>query len=202
MMLYNSMSPNGFRVSAFLAEKEIEVPITEINIMEGETRKPDHLARNSLGEVPVLELDDGTFLPESVAICRYFEDLYPEPALFGETAQEKALVEMWNRRMERHIMDSTGDVALHEFPIFADKIEQSGDYATIQRRQFAKNLGWFDSELSDGREFVAGDKYSVADITATAALIICQYMEHEVSSEFSNVKRWQDRMQSRKTWPF
>ncbi|MGI9352753.1 MAG: glutathione S-transferase family protein [Rhizobiaceae bacterium] len=201
MKLYNSMSPNGFRVNAFLAEKGIEIPAIEVNIMEGETRKAEHLERNSLGEIPVLELDDGTYLCESVAICRFIEEMHPEPSLFGTTPQDRAMTEMWNRRMERHIMGPLGEVGLHEIPIFADKVEQSKRYAKSQRGQFVKNLSWFDRELADGRQFIAGETYTVADITATAALMICNFVDQEISPEFTNVKQWQNRMQNRKTWP-
>lgn len=99
MKLYNGMSPNGMRVKVFLAEKNIDVPVTNIDVMAGDTKKPEYLSMNSLGEVPVLELDDGKIITESLAICRYFEILHPEPSLMGESAAEQAHIEMWTRRI-------------------------------------------------------------------------------------------------------
>lgn len=201
MKLYNGMSPNGFRVTAFLAEKGMEVPTVEVSPLQGDTRKPEHFKRNSLGEIPVLELDDGSFLTESIAICRYLEELHPEPALFGKTPEERARVEMWNRRMEQQIMQVIGAAGLHEIPFFAEKVEQMPEYAASQRRAFAKKLEWLDSEFSDGREYVAGDNFSVADITGMAALMICRIMKQDVPASLKYIKQWQDKVQQRGAWP-
>src|SRR5713226_3423593 len=101
MKIYDyKLAPNPRRVRIFLAEKKIIVPLEEIDIMKGVNRQPEFLRKNPLGGIPVLELDDGKCLAESVAICRYFEELHPEPALFGTGAIERATIEMWNRRME------------------------------------------------------------------------------------------------------
>jgi len=201
MKLYNGMSPNGARVKIFLAEKGIEVPTVEISVMEGETRTAEFIKINSLGQVPVLELDDGTILTESVAICRYLESLHPTPNLFGESPKEQGQIEMWNRRMERHIMDTVGNVGMHEMPLFADQIEQMPEYAKSLRRRFPEKLSWLDSEMSDGRNFVAGDTFSVADITGMAALMICHFIEETIPSDVTYVKKWEDRMVSRPSWP-
>ena len=157
MKLYNGMSPNGARVGVFLAEKEIELATVNVDVMKGETLKPEFLKINSLGQVPVLELDDGTIIAESVAICRYLETLHPKPALFGESAKEQAQIEMWNRRIERHIFDTVGNVGMHEMPFFANHIEQMPEYAQSLRRRFGQKLAWLNDELSDGRPYVAGD---------------------------------------------
>ena len=98
-----TMAPNPRRVRVFLAEKGIEVPSVQIDIGKGENRKPEFLAKNPMGAVPVLELDDGTCISESLAICRYLEELNPDPSLFGSDAEERALIEMWTRRMEAEI---------------------------------------------------------------------------------------------------
>lgn len=110
MKLYNGMSPNGMRVNVFLAEKGIEVPTVNIDVMAGDTKKPDCLSINSLGEVPVLKLDDGQVITESLAICRYFEVLNPEPSLMGTSAAEQANIEMWTRRMEQQIFQAVGTI--------------------------------------------------------------------------------------------
>lgn len=198
MKLFNGYSPNGFRVAAFMHEKGIELPIHNINVMEREARSAEHLKRNSLGEIPVLELDDGSYLSESVAICRYLESQFPDKPLMGRTPQEMAYIEMWNRRMERQIMDCAGRYGMHVIPVFADKIEQMPEYAESQKRMFEKNLAWLDSELSDGRAYIAGAAFSIADITGMAALMICGFIDAlSLPADLEHVQRWADAVQSR-----
>lgn len=201
MKLYNGMSPNGMRVAVYLAEKGIEVPVTNIDVMAGDTQKPDYLAVNSLGEVPVLELDDGQIITESLAICRYFEVLHPKKPLMGETAAEQANTEMWTRRMEQQVFATVGTIGLHEIPYFEHKIEQFPKYAASLRRAFPKKLAWLEQEISDGRPFIAGDKFSIADITGMAALMVCGFISLEIPSEFKQVNQWAKSMQSRPSWP-
>ena len=201
MRLYNGMSPNGARVEIFLAEKKIEIPKVEIDVMKGDTQTPDYLKINSLGQVPVLELDDGTVITESVAICRYLETLHAEPALFGKGAKEQAQVEMWNRRIERHIFDTVGNIGMHEMPFFAKHIEQMPEYANSLRRRFIQKLSWLNNELSDCRPFVVGQSFSVADITGMAAFIICNFINQDVPSDFTHVKQWERNLRERTSWP-
>lgn len=201
MKLYNGMTPNGARVAIFLAEKGIEVPVEDINVVNGDTRQPTFLAINALGEVPVLELDDGRYLTESIAICRYFEGIHPEPPLFGRTTEEQAFVEMWNRRMELRLQRAIGDVGLHEFEFFKDKVEQNADYAANQRRAYLDCLRWLDDELSDGRAFIVGDSLSVADITGFAALMIAGFAGIETPGDLANVIRWSENLRSRSAFP-
>ena len=200
MKLHDALAPNAWRVQAFIKEKGIDIPRQTISVVEGDTRKPDFLAINSLGEVPVLELDDGTRITESVAICRYLESLHPTPALFGTTPLAQAQVEMWNRRMEQQIFGYCAQFGLHMIPFFADKIEQMPEYAETQRRMLAKKWAWLDTELADGRPFIAGDAMSVADITGATALIICGFMDLEVPANAANVQRWADAMRERPSW--
>ena len=197
MKLYDAMTPNSFRVNVFLAEKGRDVAREPIDVLGGATRQPDFLAKNSLGGLPLLELDDGRMLAESVAICRYFEELHPEPKLFGDGPFEVAHVEMWNRRMELCLFNSIGDTARHSFEFFADKLEQVPDYAAASRRQFDQHWRWLDKELSDGRPFVAGESFTVADITGAAALLICRFAQHEPPAECQHAQQWQERVFSR-----
>ena len=201
MKLYNGMSPSGLRVSVFLAEKGLDIPTTSINVLEGETRTPEFLAINSLGEVPVLELEDGQIITESLAICRYFEILHPEPSLMGQSAAEQAHIEMWSRRIELQILSVVGSIGLHEIPLFADKIQQFPNYAASQRRVFPKKLAWLDKEMSDGRSFVAGNDFTVADITGMAAMMICSFFEIEIPENLTYVKQWQESVMQRPSWP-
>jgi len=200
MKLYNGFSPNGFRVAAFMHEKGIEIPVEPIDVMKGEARTLEHIARNSLGEIPVLELDDGNFLTESVAICRYLESQHPQNPLMGKDALESAKVEMWNRRIEQQIMGCMAHYGLHTIPFFADKIEQMPDYAESQKRMFAKNLAWLNQELSDGRQFVAGDQFSIADITGMAALMISEFTNIALPNDLKYVQRWAQDVKSRPSY--
>ena len=197
MKLYDAMTPNSLRVNVFLAEKGIDLPRQPIDVRGGGTRTPAFLAINSLGELPVLELDDGRILTESVAICRYFEALHPEPSLMGKGAYEQAHIEMWNRRVEQQLFWTIGGVARHTFAFFADKIEQLPAYAETQARLFDKNWAWFDKELSDGRPFVTGEAFSIADITGMAALLVCDFSEKTLPADLKHAKRWEETMRAR-----
>jgi len=198
MKLYTfEQAPNPMRVHVFLAEKGIDLPIETVNIFEGETRSSDFRKMNSLGEVPVLELDDGTGITESVAICRYLEALYPETPLMGATPQEIAEIDMWTRRMEQRVMAPISHFALHSFEMFANTIEQIPAYAESQLRLQQKRWVWLDAELSDGRSFVCRDKLSVADITGMAALRICDFAEQIIPDDLQHAKRWEAAVRAR-----
>ena len=197
MKLYDAMTPNSLRVKVFLAEKQIDLPRHAVDVMCGGTRTPEFLAINSLGELPVLELDDGTILTETVAICRYLEGLHPEPSLFGTTPHEQGRIEMWNRRIELHLFSSVGDYGRHTIPFFADKVEQVPEYAETLKRRVKKVWQWLDGELSDGREFVAGDRFSVADITGMAALFVTQICELDLPAAQTHATRWAQMLRSR-----
>ena len=201
MKLYTTHpAPNPFRVRVFLAEKQIDLPIQQIDIMGGKTRTPDFLEKNSLGELPVLELDDGSYLTESTAICRYLESVYPDKPLMGVTPLETAKIEMWTRRIEQQVLEPLAQIGLHTFPLFADKIEQLPEYAETQKRMAPKRWAWLDNELSDGRTYVCDDRFSVADITGMAALMICDFSKEEVPAALTHVKRWEVAVRAHNAW--
>jgi glutathione S-transferase len=158
-------APNPRRVHIYLAEKGIEVPLERVDILKRENRRPEFLAKvNPLGGLPVLELDDGSHVAESVAICRYFEAERPDPPLFGRTAKEQAVVEMWIRRLELYFMTPVGMVWMHGSPLTAAVVKnQIPAVAEQYRGVVARQFEFLDRELA-GREFVAGDAYSMADI--------------------------------------
>ncbi len=197
MKLYNAAAPNPKRVRIFLMEKGIDLPKVEVDVAAGEARTKDFLGINSLGETPVFETDDGTIICESVAICRYLEALYPAPALFGGDPLEQAKVEMWNRRVELHLMRCVADFVQHTIPFFADKVEQNADYAAAQRRALCEKWVWLDSELADGREYLAGTSFSVADITGMATLVICDFQDLSIPAELEHARRWETAMRER-----
>jgi len=128
MKLYDfTRAPNPRRVRVFLAEKGITVPMEQVDLFTGANRTPEALRRNPYGGLPVLELDDGTCIAESVAICRYFEDLHPQPALMGVDAKDRAVVEMWNRRMELVLFAHIARYFQHTSEIFKTRIKHHGD---------------------------------------------------------------------------
>ena len=200
MKLYDAMTPNNLRVNVFLAEKSVELQREKVAISEGATHTPAFYEINSRGELPVLELDDGTFLTETVAICRYLESLHPEPNLMGFTPLEQAQIEMWNRRVELHLFDSVGMYGRHTIPFFADKVEQMPAFAESQKRRATKVWEWLDSELSDGRPFVAGTRFTIADITAMASFFVCDICQIDLPDAQTNAKRWERTLRARESF--
>ena len=183
-------APNPRRVRVFLAEKGIEVPVAPVDMAAMEHRGPDVSSRNPLQRLPVLELDDGTVLCESIAICRYFEEIQPEPALFGRGAIGKALVEMWQRRMELNLLFPVAQAFRHIHPAMKDwEVPQVPDWGEANKPKAIEFLRLLDKELKE-REFIAGDDYSVADITGLVALDFMKPARIAVPEELTNVLRW------------
>lgn len=174
MKLYDmKMAPNPRRVRMFLAEKGIEVPRVEVDIQAGENLRPEYLAINPRGVVPTLRLDDGTVLDESIAICRYFEELHPEPNLFGTTPLERAQVESWQRRMEFEGMFNIAAAFRNAMPAYADRGAPGAGPPTPQIPELAERGMLMARHWMDGLEarlaaspYLAGDRFTVADITA------------------------------------
>ena len=159
MKLYtHALAPNPRRVRIFAAEKGIELVLEDIDILAGQSRTPEFLAKNSSGGVPVLELDDGSYLSESVAICRYLEGLHPEPNLLGRDLREQAEIERWNRRMELELFAAIGRTVQNTSPIFQGRLKQFPEYGETQRALVYQRLERMDRELG-GHEFVASDRY-------------------------------------------
>lgn len=199
MKLYDlKAGMNPRRVRIFLAEKGLEVPIVDIDMEKGENQTPEFLAKNPLGTLPVLELDDGTIVTESIAICRYFEELHPEPPLFGTTALERAQVEMWNRRLELEIMVPMGHVFVHTHPFWEGRTEQVPAYGDLCRERLAERMAWLDSELAE-RTYMAGAFYSVADITAQCSFVLGKAIGTRIPDTLTNLTRWYDAVTSRPT---
>jgi glutathione S-transferase len=172
LKLYNhAVAPNPRRVRIFAAEKSIELSLEEVDILAGQSRTSQFLAKNSSGGVPVLELDDGSYLSESVAICRYLEGLHPEPNLLGRDLREQAEIERWNRRMELELFAAIGRTVQNTSPIFQGLFKQFPDYGEAQRTVVYQRLERMDRELN-GHQFVAGNRFTIADITALVAIDI------------------------------
>lgn len=171
MLLYGSrMAPNSDRVEMFLHEKGVEIPFRQVNLMQGEHHGEDYKAIAPNRRVPALQLDDGNVIRESIAICRYIEELHPEPALFGRSALERAQVEMYQRLMELELMMPIAMCFRHGHPA-AKALEpiQVAEFAQLQRDVALKRIKVLNKELAE-REFLLGDYFSVADISAYIAL--------------------------------
>jgi glutathione S-transferase len=197
MKVYDSqMAPNPRRVRIFLAEKGISVPYEQVDIARGVNRGPEFRRKNPMGGLPVLELDDGTCIAESVAICRYFERLHPEPPLMGVGAQDEALVEMWNRRMEFEVLLSCANSFRHQHEFFKGRIEQVPAFAEMSKRQALSSFKWLDSELAN-RRFIAGDRYTIADITALCGIDFGRVSGIRIPPEYKNLTRWHGEVSAR-----
>jgi glutathione S-transferase len=197
MKLYDSaMAPNPRRVRIFLAEKGVTVPIEPVDIGKAANRQPEFLKKNPLGGLPVLELDDGTCIAESVAICRYFEETHPQPPLMGTDAKDRALVEMWQRRMELELFRNVTGCFQNTHKFFEGRIPQVPAYGEVCRDAGRKRLAWLDGELA-GRSFVAGERYTIADITALCALDFGRVVDIRIAPEQKNLQRWYDAVSSR-----
>ena len=197
MKLYDSaMAPNPRRVRIFLAEKGIEVPTVQVDIGKAENREPGFLAKNPLGGVPVLELDDGRCLAESVAICRYFEETHPEPPLFGTDAADRAFVEMWNRRAETEILGATAGAFRNTHDFFAGRIPQVPEYGEVCKQQAIARMCWLDQELAD-RPFLAGERFTIADITAMVGIDFGRVSGIRIAPDQKNLQRWHESVASR-----
>jgi glutathione S-transferase len=193
--LKNGVNPR--RVRIFLAEKRVAVPIEEFDMESAGHKAPAFLAKNPLGTLPVLELDDGTLIAESVAICRYFEESIPEPPLFGRSILERAQVEMWNRRMELELLLPTIDVFVHTHPYWVGKRRQVGEWGEARRVQVVESMRWLDGELRD-RQFIGVDRYNIADITAQVALLTARgALRLAIPEDHKNLTRWWNAVSAR-----
>ena len=198
MKLYShAVAPNPRRVRIFAAEKGIELVLEDVDILAGQNRTPEFLAKNSSGGVPVLELDDGSCLSESVAICRYLEGLYPEPNLLGRDLREQAEIERWNRRMELELFAAIGRTVQHTSSIFQGRFKQFPDYGEAQRAVVHQRFERMDRELN-GHQFVASDRFTIADITALVAIDIgSRLAEIKIPPELAHLTRWHQAVSSR-----
>jgi glutathione S-transferase len=197
MKLYDSaMAPNPRRVRVFLAEKGITLPTVQVDIGKADNRQPAYLEKNPLGGVPALELDDGTVIAESVAICRYFEEIQPEPPLFGTDARDRALVEMWNRRMELEVALPIMQTFRNTHAFFKGRIPQVPEYGEVCRAAATKRLAWLDEVLAD-RAFVAGERFTIADITLLIGIDFGRVVKIGIQPDQKNLARWHEAVSSR-----
>ena len=193
-------APNPRRVRFFIAEKGIDLETIErpqIDIAAGENLSEAFRQKNPMGGVPVLELDDGTCISETMAICRYFEALNPEPALLGQSALEQATIEMWNRRMEFNLLLPIAMAFRHTTGHFADRENVFPEYGRDSADAAMKTLDFLDTHLN-GREFIAGETFTVADITAAVSIDFARIIKFRPDPErHANVIAWHARISER-----
>ncbi len=198
MKLYDAgRAPNPRRVRVFLAEKGVTVPIVSIDLARLEHKAPAYVAVNPLQRTPALELDDGTVISESIAICRYFEELHPEPPLFGTAPLDKARIEMWQRRLEFGLLGTVAAVFRHLHPAMAEmEVPQVAAWGETNKPRVIEFLRFLDNELAD-RRFIAGDRFSVADITGLVGLDFMKPAKLSLPDELANVRRWHAELAAR-----
>ena len=199
MRLYGAPkpAPNPRRVRMFLAEKGIELAETPLDLLKREHKSPEFLAKNSLGQVPALELDGGEVITETVAICRYFEALRPDPSLFGRTPVEMARVEMWIRRVEFQLTQPVSMFWRHAHPRTAALIHQYNDFGESNRAAYARSQQWLDAELSDGRPFLVGEALTMADICALSTVDFAHWIGLELDPGQAHLAAWHERVRAR-----
>ncbi len=202
MKLYVSKyAPNPRRVSIFAAEKGIALETVVVDLFSGEIKTPEFLAKNPMGRVPVLELDDGRTLTETRAICTYLEGLKPEPNLMGEGFEERAFIEMTDRQMELHLFLQIANCVRHTHPALAPLEQpQFAEYGKSQGEKMLETARWLDGVLAK-QPYVAGERYTIADITAFCGLEFARGMLKFNAGEagLANLQAWRDRIAARPT---
>jgi len=190
MKIYDfPLAPNPKKLRVYLAEKGLEIPFQVLNLVEGEHRRPEYLARNPMGGLPFLELDDGTTLTESLAIIEYLEELHPEPPMIGREPLERARVRRLERLIEFGVLGRAGRYFFHTSPVFAGS-RQVPEVAELAREEFPGVLEVVDREIGD-QPFAAGDHPTIADCTLYAALLHAERAGLPMPDERApNLRRW------------
>ena len=199
MKIYEQkIAPNARRVRLFLAEKGLldSVEFVELDLQKGENRNADFRDKNMFAKIPVLELDDGTCISESVAICRYFEALNPTPSLFGVEALEQAQIEMWQRRCEMYFLNMVGLAFQHTSGYFADRMTPNKEWGEDCFKNASKFMHMLDKHLANS-EFIAGDTFSIADITALITVDFARVIKLRRGEDQHNLNRWYDLVSAR-----
>jgi glutathione S-transferase len=198
MKLYNArFAPNARRVRIFLREKGLSLEMVEVDLAKLEQKSPSYSSLNPFQRVPALELDDGTVICESIAICRYLEELHPEPPLFGVDALERARIEMWQRRLELSLLFPIAQAFRHSHPAMkAMETPQVAPWAEACRTHAVEAMAVVDEALGN-RPFIAGDRFSVADITGLVALDFTKQARIAIPEGLSRLRRWRDALAER-----
>ena len=197
MKIYDFVgAPNPKKLRVYLAEKGLHIPIEPVDIISGQNRTPEFLRKNPLGGLPVLELDDGTHLTESLAIIEYFEELHPDPPMIGTKPLERAQVRALERIAEIGVMSAVGTIFQNTHPFMAGRIKQSPEAAENARNRLNASLRVLDAKLAE-HPFVAGDRPTIADCTLYAALDFAEFAQAPIDPECKHVARWRAEFKKR-----
>ncbi|MCX7341202.1 MAG: glutathione S-transferase [Hyphomicrobiales bacterium] len=203
MKLYDvTRAPNPRRARIFIAEKGLPMPeLIQLDLAGLEHRKPEFARLNPWMGTPALVLDDGTVISESVAICRYFEELHPTPALFGTGARERALVEMWNRRLEFGLYTNIAQTFRHTNAHMAHReVPQVAAWGEANRERAQVQMQMINDHLGDGRPFICGEQVSIADITGGVSLDFARVPRIDVPPGLTHLAAWHARLMVRPSW--
>jgi glutathione S-transferase len=198
MLLYNSIGPNPKVVRMFMAERGIEFPRVEVDLMGGENRREPYLSKNPSGQCPALELDDGSVLAEITAICEYLDEKYPGPSLIGATPEERAKTRMWSRRIDIGILEPMANGFRYSdgIKMFQDRIHCIPAAAADLKQIAQQKLTWLDGLIA-GRQFVCGDRLTLADILLFAFVDFFNGVKQPINQDNRNIVAWHARMKER-----
>jgi glutathione S-transferase len=186
------------RVRIFMAEKGLAIDRREVDAAGGANARPDFLRLNPLGKLPVLELDDGSAIAESLAICRYLEAMQPLPPLMGRTSQASAHIEMWTLRMDHELSQPIALAFVHSSDFYRGRVEQVPEVASWARGRALQTMTWLDGELA-GRNHIAGEDYTLADIVAQCACVLGKAVGLRIAPEMTHLSRWFAQVSARPT---
>jgi glutathione S-transferase len=198
MKLYNSIGPNPRVVRMFIAEKGITIPMEEVDLMKGDNRREPYLSKNSIGQMPALELDGGHCVTEITAICEYLEDIHPTPPLIGDTPEKKAETRKWTRRVDLNICEplTAGFRFSVGLKLFENRIPTIPEAADGLKRVAQHYLKWLDGEMA-GKQFICGKRFTLADILLFCFLDYGATVGQPIDPDFKNVTAWFARVKER-----
>ncbi|MGA0601868.1 glutathione S-transferase family protein [Caulobacter sp. KR2-114] len=198
MKFYNSVGPNPHVVKMFMAEKGLEIPREEINLMAGENRQPPYVAKNPTGQMPALELDDGVVLSEITAICEYLDEKHPNPPLIGATPEERAVTRMWARRIDLNILEpmANGFRYSQGLALFQNRMRCIPQAADDLKAIAAEKLAWLDGQMA-GKTWIVGDRFTLADILLYCFLQFGAQVGQPLDPANKNIAAWLERVKAR-----
>jgi len=198
MKLYNSVGPNPHVVRMFAAELGIELARQEVDLMAGENREAAYSTKNPSGQLPCLELDDGTYIAEITAICEFLDDINPDDSIIGHTPEERANSRMWTRRVDLYICEplANGFRFAEGLPMFKERMTVLPEAAEGLKKIAQEKLTWLDG-LIDGRDFIGGDRLGLADVLLYCFLAFGATVRQPLNAENANIAAWFERMSAR-----
>ena len=198
MKVLNSFGPNPRMLRMFILEKNIKIDFVEHDLMGGENRKEAYLSKNPGGQLPALELDNGDVIAETIVICDYLEELYPDPALIGKSAQERAEARMWNRRIEQKITENVyaGFRYAEGLQLFENRMRCLPEAADGLKASGQDGLAWLDMQI-EGKEFICGDRITIADLVLYCCTDFASGVGQVIDTKLENVAAWFYRIENR-----